>query len=53
MIFFFNEQAQDILDFNTQVEKAEAWIRDKELMIQQGDLGRDYEHCQVITHSID
>ena len=43
------EEAQDILDFNTQVEKAEAWIRDKELMIQQGDLGRDYEHCQVFT----
>lgn len=41
------EEAQDILDFNTQLEKAEAWIRDKELMVQQGDMGRDYEHCQV------
>lgn len=41
------EEAQDILDFNTQFEKAMTWIADKELMIQQGDLGRDYEHCQV------
>lgn len=41
------EEAQDILDFNTQFEKAMAWLADKELMIQQGDLGRDYEHCQV------
>lgn len=41
------EEAQDILDFNTQLEKAMAWIADKELMVQQGDLGRDYEHCQV------
>lgn len=41
------EEAQDILDFNTQLEKAKAWIADKELMVQQGDLGRDYEHCQV------
>lgn len=44
------EEAQDILDFNTQLEKAEAWIRDKELMVQQDDLGRDYEHCQVGAH---
>lgn len=43
------EEAQDILDFNTQLEKAMAWIADKELMVQQGDLGRDYEHCQVIN----
>ena len=43
------EEAQDILDFNTQLEKAEAWIRDKEAMVQQGDMGRDYEHCQVKT----
>lgn len=42
------EEAQDILDFNTQIEKAKAWIADKELMIQQGDVGRDYEHCQVM-----
>ena len=47
------EEAQDILDFNTQLEKAMAWIADKELMVQQGDLGRDYEHCQALQRKLD
>ena len=46
------EEAQDILDFNTQIEQAKSWIADKELMIQQGDIGRDYEHCQVMNRSV-
>lgn len=47
------EEAQDILDFNNQLEKIEAWIRDKELMIQAGDTGRDYEHCQELQRKLD
>lgn len=47
------EEAQDILDFNNQLEKIEAWIRDKEIMIQAGDTGRDYEHCQELQRKLD
>ncbi|PVD25646.1 hypothetical protein C0Q70_13305 [Pomacea canaliculata] len=39
------EEARDILEFNEQVEKVEMWIREKELLVSQNDLGRDYEHC--------
>ncbi|XP_076313686.1 LOW QUALITY PROTEIN: spectrin beta chain, non-erythrocytic 5-like [Tachypleus tridentatus] len=38
-------EAQDILELNTQVDKVEAWMRDKEMMVQAGDTGNDYEHC--------
>lgn len=47
------EEAQDILDFNNQLEKIEAWIRDKEVMIQAGETGRDYEHCQELQRKLD
>ncbi|XP_066955513.1 spectrin beta chain, non-erythrocytic 5 isoform X7 [Macrobrachium rosenbergii] len=47
------EEAQDILEFNTQVEKVDAWIRDKEMMVQVGDLGRDYEHCMALHRKLD
>ncbi|KAI4458148.1 spectrin repeat [Holotrichia oblita] len=30
-----------------------AWIRDKEVMIQAGDTGRDYEHCQALQRNDD
>ncbi|KAL8620004.1 hypothetical protein ACOMHN_015286 [Nucella lapillus] len=39
------EEARDILEFNEQVDKVEMWIREKELLVSQNDLGRDYEHC--------
>ncbi|XP_076441755.1 spectrin beta chain, non-erythrocytic 5-like [Babylonia areolata] len=39
------EEARDILEFNEQVDKVETWIREKELLVSQNDLGRDYEHC--------
>ncbi|XP_033735465.1 spectrin beta chain, non-erythrocytic 5-like isoform X2 [Pecten maximus] len=39
------EEAKDILKFNEQVNKVEAWIREKEALVNAGDLGRDYEHC--------
>lgn len=46
------EEAQGILDFNNQVEKVETWIREKELLVGAGDLGRDYEHCQEIQKKL-
>lgn len=47
------EEAQDILEFNNQLDKLEAWIRDKEVMVQAGDTGRDYEHCQALQRKLD
>lgn len=47
------EEAQDILEFNNHLDKLEAWIRDKEVMIQAGDTGRDYEHCQALQRKLD
>lgn len=47
------EEAQDILDFNNQVQKVETWIRDKEMMIQARDAGRDYEHCCALQRKLD
>lgn len=46
------EEAQDILEFNNQVEEIEAWIRDKEMMVQAGDTGKDYEHCLSIQRKL-
>ncbi|KAK6641322.1 hypothetical protein RUM44_013031 [Polyplax serrata] len=47
------EEAQDILEFNNQVEKIEAWIRDKEMMVQAGEIGKDYEHCFALQRKLD
>ena len=47
------EEAQDILEFNSQVEKVEQWIRDKETMVHAGDMGRDYEHCLSLQRKLD
>lgn len=47
------EEAQDILEFNSQLEKIEAWIRDKELMVQANDVGRDLEHCNALRRKLD
>lgn len=47
------EEAQDILEFNNHLEKIEAWIRDKEMMVQAGDSGRDLEHCNALIRKLD
>lgn len=47
------EEAQDILEFNNHLDKLEAWIRDKELMINANDTGRDLEHCMAIRRKLD
>ncbi|XP_022241663.1 spectrin beta chain, non-erythrocytic 1-like [Limulus polyphemus] len=46
------EEAQDIFELNNQMEKVEAWIRDKEMMVQAGDTGRDYEHCLALQRKL-
>lgn len=47
------EEAQDILEFNNHLDKIEAWIRDKEMMVQAGDCGRDLEHCNALIRKLD
>lgn len=39
------EVARDLLNFYEQIEKVNAWMREKETLVNAGDLGRDYEHC--------
>ncbi|XP_017558803.1 spectrin beta chain, non-erythrocytic 5 isoform X2 [Pygocentrus nattereri] len=38
------EDNRDFLEFLQKVEQVEVWIRQKEVMINVGDLGEDYEH---------
>ncbi|KPJ18807.1 Spectrin beta chain, brain 4 [Papilio machaon] len=47
------EEAQDMLEFNQHLDKIEAWIRDKEMMVQAHELGRDYEHCSALLRKLD
>ncbi|XP_060684627.1 spectrin beta chain, non-erythrocytic 5 [Hemiscyllium ocellatum] len=39
------EDNRDFLEFLQKVDQVEAWIREKEVMINVGDVGKDYEHC--------
>ncbi|XP_053169097.1 spectrin beta chain, non-erythrocytic 5 [Hemicordylus capensis] len=39
------EDSRDFLEFLQKVDHVEAWIRDKAVMINIGDVGNDYEHC--------
>ncbi|KAM6918067.1 spectrin beta chain, non-erythrocytic 5 [Lycodopsis pacificus] len=38
------EDNRDFLEFLQKVEDVEAWIRHKEVMVNVGDVGKDYEH---------
>ncbi|XP_063040192.1 spectrin beta chain, non-erythrocytic 5 [Engraulis encrasicolus] len=38
------EDKRDFLEFLQKVEQVEMWIRQKEVMITVGDVGKDYEH---------
>uniref|UniRef100_A0A3Q3IUH0 Calponin-homology (CH) domain-containing protein n=1 Tax=Monopterus albus TaxID=43700 RepID=A0A3Q3IUH0_MONAL len=38
------EDNRDFLEFLQKVEEVEAWIRHREVMINVGDVGEDYEH---------
>ncbi|EHH63003.1 hypothetical protein EGM_15887 [Macaca fascicularis] len=39
------EDRRDFLEFLQRVDLAEAWIQEKEMMVNVGDLGQDLEHC--------
>ncbi|KAF4524013.1 hypothetical protein B566_EDAN006308, partial [Ephemera danica] len=47
------EEAQDILEFNLQVDKIESWIRDKEVLVSAKETGKDYEHCVSLQRRLD
>nr|XP_057947283.1 spectrin beta chain, non-erythrocytic 5-like isoform X2 [Doryrhamphus excisus] len=38
------EDSRNFLEFLQKVEEVEAWIRQKEVMVNVGDVGKDYEH---------
>ncbi|XP_072283741.1 spectrin beta chain, non-erythrocytic 5 [Pyxicephalus adspersus] len=46
------EDKRDLLEFLQKVDQVEAWIREKEVMINVGDLGVDYEHCLQLTRKL-
>jgi spectrin beta len=47
------EEAKDILEFNDQLERLEEWLKEKELMLQNGDTGKDYEHCMSLIKKVE
>ena len=47
------EEAKDILEFNDQLGQVEEWLKEKELMLQNGDTGRDHEHCTLLCKRAD
>lgn len=47
------DEAKDLLEFNDQLEQLELWLKEKELMIQNGDMGRDFEHCVSLIKRAD
>ncbi|KAF7704200.1 hypothetical protein HF521_021272 [Silurus meridionalis] len=46
------EDHRDFLEFLQKVEQVEVWIRQKNVMINVGDLGEDYEHCQQLQKKL-
>ncbi|KAM4689983.1 spectrin beta chain, non-erythrocytic 5 [Rhinophrynus dorsalis] len=46
------EDKRDFLEFLQKVDQVEAWIREKEVMINVGDVGEDYEHCLQLTRKL-
>uniref|UniRef100_A0A8C3S247 Calponin-homology (CH) domain-containing protein n=1 Tax=Chelydra serpentina TaxID=8475 RepID=A0A8C3S247_CHESE len=46
------EDIRDFLEFLQKVDQVEAWIREKEVMINIGDVGNDYEHCLQLTKKL-
>ena len=39
--------------YSSLTSKVEAWIREKELLVSQGDLGKDYEHCMELQRKLE
>ncbi|KAM9061272.1 LOW QUALITY PROTEIN: spectrin beta chain, non-erythrocytic 5 [Sarcophilus harrisii] len=46
------QDERGFLEFLQQVDQVEAWIREKEVMVSVGDLGRDYEHCLQLSRRL-
>ncbi|XP_077095863.1 spectrin beta chain, non-erythrocytic 5 isoform X1 [Siphateles boraxobius] len=46
------EDNRDFLEFLQKVEQVEVWIRQKEVMINIGDVGEDYEHGQQLLKKL-
>ncbi|XP_029453305.1 spectrin beta chain, non-erythrocytic 5 [Rhinatrema bivittatum] len=46
------EDSRDFLEFLQKVDQVEAWIREKEVMINVGDVGKDYEHCLQLMRKL-
>ncbi|XP_028933726.1 spectrin beta chain, non-erythrocytic 5 [Ornithorhynchus anatinus] len=46
------EDKRDFLEFLQRVDQVEAWIREKEVMVSVGDLGRDHEHCLQLSRRL-
>nr|XP_055027307.1 spectrin beta chain, non-erythrocytic 5 [Misgurnus anguillicaudatus] len=46
------EDNRDFLEFLQKVEQVEIWIRQKEVMINVGDVGEDYEHGQQLLKKL-
>ncbi|GAB1601116.1 spectrin beta chain, non-erythrocytic 1-like isoform X2 [Argonauta hians] len=46
------EAARDLLSFYEQIEKVNAWMREKEILVNAGDMGRDYEHCLELLKKV-
>ncbi|XP_075049076.1 spectrin beta chain, non-erythrocytic 5 [Mixophyes fleayi] len=46
------EDKRDLLEFLQKVDQVEAWIREREVMINVGDVGGDYEHCLQLTRKL-
>ncbi|NWX12365.1 SPTN5 protein, partial [Aegotheles bennettii] len=46
------EDSRDFLEFLQKVDQVEVWIREKEVMINVGDVGNDYEHCLQLTKKL-
>ena len=53
MISKGSKEARRILEFNNDVSKIEAWIRDDELLVSREDLVKDYEHCMELQKKLD
>ncbi|KAI8480573.1 Spectrin beta chain, non-erythrocytic 5 [Branchiostoma belcheri] len=47
------EEARDILEFTQQADQVIQWVKEKELLVSAGELGRDYEHCLELQKKLD
>uniref|UniRef100_F1KPH2 Spectrin beta chain n=1 Tax=Ascaris suum TaxID=6253 RepID=F1KPH2_ASCSU len=47
------EEARDLLNFNQLVERVLQWIKEKELLVNAAEMGRDMEHCQLLIEKLD